>query len=67
MNTTNQAEILINTKEILTDEERKIVLEFDATLDSKYLNNIGQNRWLNINVYSEVEHEERQFRMELGF
>jgi len=42
----------------------------------QYLNNIGpawenggfngEDRWLNINVYSEYEHEKRQFEMETG-
>jgi hypothetical protein len=57
---------LINTKEILTNAEREIVLAFDKELDTKYLNNIGQDRWLNINVYSEHEHDERMLRMEQG-
>ncbi len=61
------AQELINTKEILTNEEREIVLAFDSELDCKYLNNIGENRWLNINVYSEHEHHERVWRMERGF
>jgi hypothetical protein len=61
------AQELINTKEILTNEEREIVLAFDSELDYKYLNNIGENRWLNINVYSEHEHHERVWRMERGF
>jgi hypothetical protein len=26
----------------------------------------GEDRWLNINVYSEYEHEKRQFEMETG-
>ena len=61
------AQELINTKEILTNEEREIVLLFDPKLDSKYLNNVGNDRWLNINVYSERDHDEHQFRMERGF
>ena len=61
------AQELINTKEILTNKEREIVLSFDPELDSKYLNNIGNSRWLNCNVYSERDHDEHQFRMERGF
>ena len=60
------AQQLINSKEILTNEEREVVLAFDANLDRMYLNDIGQGRWLNINVYSEAEHDERVFRMEVG-
>jgi len=61
------AQELINTKEILTNEEREIVLSFDPELDRKYLNDIGNGRWLNINVYSERDHDEFQFRMERGY
>jgi hypothetical protein len=61
------AQELIDTKEILTNEEREVVLSFDPELDSKYLNNIGNGRWLNINVYSEHEHHERVWRMERGY
>ena len=57
---------LINTKEILTQEEYEFCVEWDATEAWKYLNNIGEGRWLNINVYSEHEHEEHQLRMEQG-
>jgi hypothetical protein len=61
------AQELIDTKEILTNEEREIVLLFDPELDREYLNDIGNGRWLNINVYSERDHDEFQFRMERGF
>jgi hypothetical protein len=57
---------LINTKEILTQEEYEFCVEWDAAEAWKYLNNIGEGRWLNINVYSEHEHEEHQLRMEQG-
>ena len=61
------AQQLIDTKEILTNEEREVVLAFDKELDRMYLNNVGENRWLNINVYSEHDHHERVWRMECGF
>ena len=62
------AQELINTKEILTNKEREIVLAFDPELDRKYLNKLyGDRGWLNINVYSEHEHHERVHRMECGF
>jgi len=61
------AQQLIDTKEILTNEEREVVLAFDKELDSKYLNNIGEGRWLNVNVYSEHDHHERVWRMERGY
>lgn len=68
---------LIEKVEILTQEQYEIVVEYDrqnsTNLVWTYLNDIGPdyhtgvNRWLNINVYSEVEHERRQFEMERGF
>lgn len=61
-----QYQKLINTVEFLTQEEYDFCKEWDAEEAWKYLNNIGENRWLNINVYSEHEHEKRQFEMETG-
>jgi len=57
---------LINTVEILTQAEYELCKEWDAEGTWKYLNDIGEGRWLNINVYSEAEHDERQYRMERG-
>jgi hypothetical protein len=57
---------LINTVEILTQAEYELCKAWDAEETWKYLNNIGEGRWLNINVYSEAEHDERQYRMECG-
>lgn len=61
------AQQLIDTKEILTNEEREVVLAFDKELDRMYLNSIGEGRWLNTNVYSEHDHHERVWRMERGY
>lgn len=57
---------LINTKEILTQEEYEFCVKWDVTEAWKYLNNIGEGRWLNINVYSEVEKEDYDLRREQG-
>ena len=54
------------SKEILTQEEYEFCKAWDAEEAWKYLNDIGNGRYLNINVYSEHEHEEFQLRMELG-
>jgi hypothetical protein len=68
----NRYEMLINTKEILTQDEYEFCKAWDAAEAWKYLNNIGpdyntgEQRWLNINVYSEHEHDEHQLRMERG-
>ena len=64
---TNQAQILIDTKEILTTEEMLVVLEFSRELYSEFLFKVGENRWLNTNVYSEHEHHEYVLRTEMGF
>ena len=61
------AQQLIDTKEILTNEEREVVLAFDKELDRMYLNSIGEGRWLNTNVYSEHDHHERVWRIERGY
>ena len=62
----NRYQMLINTKEILNQEEYEFCKEWDAEETWKYLNDIGERGWLNINVYSEYEHEEHQLRMEMG-
>lgn len=58
--------MIMDTKEILTQEEYEFCKEWDAEEAQQYLNNIGEGRWLNINVYSEHKHEEFQLRMEQG-
>jgi hypothetical protein len=62
---------LINTKEILNKEEFEIVKKYDEEYHEelvwKYLNYIGEGRWLNVNVYSEHEHHEHVLRMEQGY
>ncbi len=62
----NEYQRLINTVEILTQAEYELCKAWDTEETWKYLNNIGDGRWLNINVYSEAEHDERQYRMECG-
>ena len=57
---------LINTVEILTQAEYEFCNALNAKESWKYLFNIGEGRWLNTNVYSEAEHDERQYRMECG-
>jgi hypothetical protein len=63
----NQAQILIDTKEILTKEEMLVVLEFSKELYLEFLFKVGENRWLNTNVYSEQEHHDYVLRTEMGF
>jgi hypothetical protein len=62
----NEYQRLINTVEILTQAEYELCRSWDVEETEQYLNNIGGGRWLNINVYSEAEYHERQYRMECG-
>jgi hypothetical protein len=62
----NEYQRLINTVEVLTQEEYEFCKSYDAEETWKYMNHIGEGRWLNINVYSEAEHHDRIFRMETG-
>jgi hypothetical protein len=68
---------IIEKVERLNQEQYEIVVEYDrlnsTNLVWTYLNDIGPHyetgeiRWLNINVYSEIEKDEYDFRRELGF
>ena len=53
-------EMLVNTKEVLTKEERDFVISWDA---DEYQNMffLNENEFLNLNVYSEHDHEKRQY------
>ena len=62
----NRFETLINTKEILTTEEKNFCENWDSEESNRVLNFLGENQWLNINVYSEHEHDEFQLKMEQG-
>ena len=57
---------IMSHKEILTQEEYDFCNSWDSEETWKYMNRIGEGRWLNINVYSEAEHHDRVFRMECG-
>jgi glucose-6-phosphate 1-dehydrogenase len=65
-------QMLINTKEILNQEEYEFCKAWDAEEAWKYLNNIGPDwktgepRYLNVNVYSEADKEEYDLRREMG-
>ena len=62
----NEYQRLINTVEVLTQEEYDFCNSWDSEETWKYMNKIGEGRWLNINVYSEAEHHDRVYRMECG-
>ena len=62
------AQELMYTKEVLTQEERDIVMQYWPAMGKEYLfHHTWNNTYLNLNVYSEVEKEERDFRRELGY
>ncbi len=53
-------------KQILTQEEYEFCKEWDAEEAKNLFHNEWNNTWLNLNVYSEVEHHEQHLRMERG-
>lgn len=61
------AQELMYTKELLTQEERDVCMQFMPAMAKEYLfHNSWNNTWLNLNVYSEVDKERRDFDMERG-
>lgn len=57
----------LKQKEVLTAEEAKLVFKSDLKWADEYLfHNSWNNTYLNLAVYSEVEHDRRQFEIETG-
>jgi hypothetical protein len=57
---------IMSFKEILTQEEYEFCKEWDAEEAFQCLNDIGNGRYLNINVYSEADKEDYDLRREMG-
>lgn len=57
---------IMSFTEILNQEEYEFCKEWNAEEAWKYLNDIGNGRYLNINVYSEADKEEYDLRREQG-
>jgi len=57
---------IMSFKEILTQEDYDFCKEWDAEEAFQYLNDIGNGRYLNINVYSEADKEDYDLRREMG-
>jgi len=57
---------IMSFTEILNQEECEFCKEWNAEEAWKYLNDIGNGRYLNINVYSEADKEEYDLRREQG-
>ena len=58
--------VIMSFTEILTQEEYEFCKEWDPEEAWKYLNDLGNGRYLNINVYSEVDKEDYDLRREMG-
>jgi hypothetical protein len=55
-------------KVLLTAEERDSINSVNPEWVKKFLfHNTWNNTYLNLDVYSEVDHERRQFEMERGY
>jgi hypothetical protein len=55
-------------KEILTSQERDTLNSINSEWVKEYLfHNSWNNTYLNLSVYSEVEHDRHQYEMELGY
>jgi len=63
----NKYQMLMNTKEILTQEEYEFCKAWDAEEAKNLFHNFWNNTYLNLNVYSEVDKEEFDLRKEIGF
>ena len=56
------------SKEVLTAEERDIINFTNPEWVKEFLfHNTWNNTYLNLDVYSEAEHEQFQFQMECGY
>jgi hypothetical protein len=56
------------SKEVLTAEEHDIINSTNPEWVKEFLfHNTWNNTYLNLDVYSEVEHEQFQFQMERGY
>jgi hypothetical protein len=57
---------IMSFTEILNQEEYDFCKEWDSKEAFQYLNDLGNGRYLNINVYSEADKEESDLRREQG-
>ena len=62
-----EAQELMYNKEVLTAEEAEMCFQMVPAMAKEYLfHHSWNNTYLNLYVYSEVEHDRRQFEMEIG-
>ena len=65
----NYFEMLVNTKEYVTKDEYNFIINYDKTEKNNfsYVGDFSQlGDYLNLNVYSEHDHEKRGYEMEIG-
>ena len=64
----NYFEMLVNTKEYVTKDEYEFIIAYDKTekLNFSYIDYSERGDYLNLNVYSEHDHEKRQYEIEVG-
>ena len=58
-------EELVNTKMILTKEEVDFVISWDPT-EKENMFYLNKNEFLNLNIYSEHDHEKRQYEFSVN-
>ena len=63
----NQYQHIMNTKEYLTQEEYDFCFNWNHEETRIATSKISEGRYLNLNLYSEVEKEEFDLRREIGF
>ena len=64
----NRFEMLVNTKEYVTKDEYEFIIAYDPTEKNNF-SYVGYSKmgdYLNLNVYSEYDHDKRQLKMERG-
>jgi len=62
-------QMLVNTKEYVTKEEYEFIINYDKTEKGNffYIGDYSKyGDYLNLNVYSEHDHEKHQYEMEIG-
>ena len=62
-------QMLVNTKEYVTKEEYEFIIAYDPTEKGNffYIGDYSKyGDYLNLNVYSEHDHEKHQYEMEIG-
>ena len=65
----NYFQSLVNTKLYLTKEEYNFVINYDITEKVNFyaLSKYSISDYLNLNLYSEHDHEKREFEMETSY